>query len=162
MKKILSLLLATLIAVTSFGFVSTAYADDTIDGSVSETGTGTINAQGDGIALLYGRGIVQLKGNGMLWIKDMAGDATIRVTGTGHKKEFPDGWIQYAGFRGKASIKGSKIGVIVAGVDIDLRARGRGRVILWGHGTYEVNGSTGRWKSTGFGETVKLAPVDAS
>ena len=161
MKRVLGLMLAALIVVASLGFAPAVFAEDT-DGSAHVEGAGSISAQGDGIALLYGRGTVELRGNGILWIKDGASDAIIRVTGTGNKKEFPDGWIQYAGFRGKAFIKGSRIGVIVAGTDIDLHARGRGYCILWGHGSYEVNGHPGEWKATGFGTRVKLTATDAS
>lgn len=161
MRKVLSIMLAVLIAVTSLGFAPAVFADDT-DDSAQVEGAGSITAQGDGIALLHGRGVVELEGNGILWIRDGAGDATIRVTGTGNKKEFPDGWIQYAGFRGKAYVKGSRVGVIVAGTDIDLDARGRGRCILWGHGRYEVNGLPGEWKTTGLGTRIKLAASDAS
>ena len=161
MKRVLSLMLAVVIAVTSLGFAPAVFAEDT-DGSAQVEGTGSITAQGDGIALLYGRGVVELEGNGILWIKDGAGDAIIRVTGTGNKKEFPDGWIQYSGYRGKAYIKGSRIGVVVAGTNIDLDARGRGRCILWGHGRFDVNGRPGEWKATGFGARIKLAAPDAS
>ena len=161
MRRVLSLMLAVVIAVTSLGFAPAVFADDT-DGSAHVEGAGSITAQGDGIALLYGRGIVELEGNGILWIKDGAGDAVIRVTGTGHKKEFPDGWIQYAGYRGKAYIKGSRIGVVIAGADIDLDARGRGRCILWGHGSFQVNDRPGEWKAAGFGTRIKLAAPDAS
>ena len=59
----------------------------------------------------------------------MDGNAEIQVSGVGQKKEFPDGWIQYSGFRGTASIKGSRIRVIIAGVDIDLHAAGRVRFL---------------------------------
>jgi hypothetical protein len=89
-------------------------------------GKGSLTAQGDGIAILRGRGTVDLSGNGTLWIKDAAGDAEIEVTGSGEKEEFSDGWIQYAGFHGEAHVEGSKIAVIVAGVDIELAAQGRG------------------------------------
>jgi len=165
MKRVLSLMLAVVIAVTCLGFAPAVFADDMVegtDGSAHVEGAGSITAQGDGIALLYGRGVVELEGNGILWIKDGAGDATIRVTGTGQKTEFPDGWIQYAGFRGTAYIKGSRIGVVVAGTNIDLSARGRGRCILWGHGSYNVNGNPGEWEAAGFGTRVKLAATDAS
>ena len=162
MKKVLSILLVAMFVVTTLGFAPAVFADDAEDGRASAAGKGTLTAQGDGIALLAGRGIVRLKGNGILWVKDMAGNAEIEVSGIGQKKEFPDGWIQYSGFRGTASIKGSKIRVVIAGVDIDLHAAGRGVAILWGHGTYEINGQSGRWESERLGKRIMLASEDAA
>lgn len=118
---------------------------------------GSLSAQGDGIALLWGRGTVELSGNGVLWILDRGGDADIEVTGSGQKKEFADGWIQYAGFHGTATVSGSRIAVIVAGVEVDLQARGRGRVRLWGHGSYQSPGRDGEWKAGLLGTRVRLA-----
>lgn len=120
-------------------------------------GKGSLTAEGDGIAILRGRGTVDLNGNGTLWIKDRAGDAVIEVTGSGERKEFSDGWIQYAGFHGTAHVEGSRIAVVLAGVDIVLTAEGRGIVRLWGHGTYEGSHGTGEWKATGLGVRVMLA-----
>ena len=162
MKKVLSILLAAIFVVTTLGFAPAVFADEVEDGSASAAGKGTLTAQGDGIALLAGRGIVRLEGHGILWIKDLEGNAEINVSGTGQKKEFPDGWIQYSGFRGTASIKGSRIRVVLAGVDIDLHAAGRGGVILWGHGTYEINGQSGRWESERLGKRIMLASEDAA
>lgn len=166
MKKLLSLGLVALVLTTSLGFAPAVYAEDTHvnteETDIRVGGVGTLTAEGDGIALLAGRGIVRLKGNGMLWIKDAAGDATIEVSGQGKKKEFPDGWIQYSGVRGTANVKGSKLRLIIAGVDIDLYAKGRGRVLLWGHGTYGINGISGRWQTERLGAQVRLASPDAT
>ncbi|MBC7233911.1 MAG: hypothetical protein H5T68_11805 [Chloroflexi bacterium] len=121
------------------------------------SGEGSLSAQGDGIAILAGRGTVDLSGNGVLWIKDKAGNAVIQVTGEGEKKEFPDGWLQYAGFHGTAHVEGSRIVVIVAGVDIEMTARGRGRAWLWGHGSYQGSADgSGEWGSRR-GVRVRLA-----
>lgn len=120
-------------------------------------GKGSLTARGDGIAILRGRGTIDLSGNGTLWIKDTAGDAVIHVTGSGEKKEFSDGWIQYAGFHGTAHVEGSRIAVVLAGGDIELTAEGRGIVRLWGHGSYEGSHGTGEWKATGLGARVILA-----
>ena len=160
LKRTLSIMLAALVLVTSFGLTSAVYAEEA-DGKALEKGKGTLTAQGDGIAILLGRGVVEIEGNGILWIK---GDANIEVTGQGTKKEFPDGWIQYSGFDGTASIEGNRFGVILAGVDIDLYAEGRGRVRLWGHGSYQINGETADWESNRLGGTsIKLAaPSDVS
>lgn len=160
-KGMLSLMLVALFLVTSLGFASTVCAEEEIDVRVEDRGVGTLNAHGDGIALLGGRGKVEIEGNGILWVKDVSGNANIKVEGYGEKKEFADGWIQYSGFRGEAKIEGSRIRVIVAGVDIDLFAEGRGRVMLWGHGTYELNNETGRWESERLGKRLRLTSEDA-
>jgi len=120
-------------------------------------GIGSLSAQGDGIAILMGKGTVDLSGNGVLWIMDKGGGAVIEVTGYGQKKEFPDGWLQYAGFHGEAHVEGSRIAVIVAGVDIELTAEGRGRARLWGHGSYQSPDGDGEWKATGVGVHIRLA-----
>ena len=150
MKK-MRLALMALGVVTCLGFTSIVSApvamaaDEAATEDVDVYGAGTLTAHGDGIAVLGGTGVVRLSGNGILWIKDFSGNAVIEVSGYGQKQEFSDGWIQYAGFRGQASVKGRRIVVAVAGVDVDLYARGRGYVRLWGHGTYEINSQSGTW-----------------
>ncbi len=148
MKKMLSLVLAAIVLIAGLGFAATVYADE------SDV---TVKGIGDGIALLGGKGKVELSGNGILWIKDIAGDAKIEVTGYGNKKEFPDGWIQYSGLHGNADIKGSNLRIVIAGTNVDLYAKGRGRVILWGHGTYEINSSPGQWSINTFPRPVTIA-----
>jgi hypothetical protein len=157
-KKTLSLTLLVMVLVATLGFAPAAYADDAST-DVNAKGIGKLQAQGDGIAILYGKGTVELSGNGTLWIKDSSGDAKVEVTGYGTKKEFPDGWIQYSGLHGTASIKGSNIRIVIAGVSIDLTARGRGGAILWGHGTYEMNGKSGQWGNNTFPKPVMIAPA---
>jgi hypothetical protein len=168
MKKIVCILLAALFAVGCLGAAPVVYADDLEDaerlasieniddGEALVSGPGTLVAKGDGIAFLGGRGVVWMRGNGILWVQDAGGDAVIRVTGYGSKKEYPDGWIQYAGYHGVALVKGSRVRVVVAGTDLHLRARGYGRAILWGHGRYEKDGASDDWKSTGIGGGVRL------
>ena len=163
MKRTLSLALLAIVLVASLGFAPAAYADDaSTDAStdVSANGVGKLQAQGDGIAILFGKGAVELSGNGTLWIRDVAGNARIEVTGYGVKKEFPDGWIQYSGLRGTASIKGSNIRVVIAGISIDLDAKGHGGAILWGHGTYELNDRSSDWGNNTLPRPIKLAPTD--
>jgi hypothetical protein len=159
MKKTLSLALLAMILVASLGFAPAAYADDAST-DVNATGIGKLKAQGDGIAILFGKGTVELSGNGILWVKDAAGNARIEVTGYGTKKEFSDGWVQYSGLRGTASIKGSNIRIVIAGVDIDLDARGRGSAILWGHGTYEINGRSGQWGNNTLPKPLMITPAE--
>jgi len=163
MKKTLSLALLAMILVASLGFAPAAYADDAstdANTDVSASGVGTLKAQGDGIAILFGKGTVELSGNGILWVKDAAGNARIEVTGYGSKEEFYDGWVQYSGLHGTASIKGTNIRVVIAGVDNDLAARGRGSAILWGHGTYEINGRSGQWGNNTIPKPLTITPAE--
>ena len=136
MKKKMLILTAVLV-IASLGFTSAA-------GAESENGMGTLNAEGDGFVGLHGTGYIRVRGTGVLWVK---GEEFIEVRGEeGHKKVFPDGWTEYVGFRGTARIRGQSVSVLMAGEGIDLHAIGIGRVILWGKGTYEINGLiAGRW-----------------
>jgi len=148
LRKVLTLVLVVVVAML---------AVVPVVGAEEARGEGSLTAQGDGIAILRGRGTVDLSGNGILWIRDAAGGAVIEVTGSGQKEEFPDGWIQYAGFHGTAHIEGARIAVIVAGVDIDLTVQGRGMARLWGHGSYQSPDGAGEWKTIGLGTHVRLA-----
>jgi hypothetical protein len=148
LRKVLTLMVAAVVVMLT---VVPAVSAEEVQGE------GSLTAQGDGIAILWGRGTVDLSGNGILWIKDAAGDAVIEVTGQGQREEFPDGWLQYAGFHGTAHVEGSRIAVIVAGVDIELTAEGRGLARLWGHGSYQSPGGDGEWKANGLGARVRLA-----
>ncbi|HIE12645.1 MAG TPA: hypothetical protein EYP63_04345 [Desulfotomaculum sp.] len=160
MKK-LGWALVAVALVTGMGFLFAANAPAAETQEVRIYGAGTLTAQGDGIAILGGKGAVDLSGNGILWVKDLAGDATIEVTGHGRKKVFPDGWVQYAGLHGTAHIAGTRIIVVLAGVNVELEAHGRGRAILWGHGTYQIDGQTNEWR-TGSGTHLRLAPRSAA
>jgi hypothetical protein len=138
MKKKMFVLMAVLV-IASLGVTSVASAQ-------SEDGMGTLNAEGDGFAGLHGTGYIRVSGNGVLWVK---GEEFIEIRGDGHKKVFPDGWTEYVGFDGAARIRGQDVSVLMAGEGIDLYAIGTGRIILWGEGTYEINGLiTGRWSDT--------------
>jgi hypothetical protein len=135
MKKKILILMAVLV-IASLGFASVVSAE-------SENGMGTLDAKGDGFAGLHGAGYIRVSGRGVLWVK---GEESIEIRGDGHRKAFPDGWTEYVGFSGTARIRGQGVSVLMAGEGIDLYAIGSGRVILWGEGTYEINGLiTGRW-----------------
>ncbi len=168
MNKRRSIVLALFSLVTVLGLFSVGavavVADDTVslaevDEAAEVPGAGRLHAEGDGIAALGGRGIVDVTGNGILWVRDMRGDARIDVSGYGQMEEFEDGWIQYSGFRGHARVSGSRIVVVVAGVDVDVHAAGIGRAMLWGHGTCVMSGPDGEqtrdW-SGGIGRWVKF------
>jgi hypothetical protein len=148
LKKVLTLIIVVMAIALVAATAASAQEPEATDGG--------LRARGDGIAVLRGTGMVDLSGNGTLWVKDLGGDAIIRVTGTGHKKEFSDGWIQYAGFDGAAHVAGSRVHVILAGVDVNLVAFGHGSVYLWGHGTYHNADGTGEWHTAGSGAYVRV------
>ena len=91
MKRILALVLVAVTLVASLGFASLADASAVSADHGQAQGRGTLTAAGDGIAILGGNGAVSIGGNGILWVRDLAGGATIEVTGYGGKKEFADG-----------------------------------------------------------------------
>ena len=166
MKKVLGLTLVVAFLVAGFGFAPAASAEASGPEAASleetlATGAGVLTANGDGIAVLGGMGVVDLSGNGLLWVRDIAGNAVIEVTGYGEKKQFDNGWIQYAGFNGTAHIEGSRVVVVIAGADVDLEARGYGRTFLWGHGNCERNGETYQW-NTRLGLRMRLHNGDGT
>jgi len=116
----------------------------------------TLIADGDGLAMLFGKGVIDLSGNGILWVKAPEG-ANVEVIGYGQKEVFPDGWQQYAGFHGTAHIEGRGLRVMVAGVDVHLKATGRGKAFLWGHGTHQQGDRSGEWSPNGLGASVTLS-----
>ncbi len=68
------------------------------------------------------------------------------VEGHGRAKTFADGWTEYIGFDGTVRALGTRISIIMAGEAIDLHCIGSGRAILWGRGTYEIDGRvTNTW-----------------
>lgn len=135
MKRKMLIVMAVLV-IASLGLTSVISAE-------SANGMGTLDAEGDGFAGLHGTGYVRVSGTGVLWVK---GEESIPIQGEGHKTVFPSGWTEYVGFDGTARIRGQRVSVLMAGEGIDLYAIGTGRGILWGEGTYEINGLiTGRW-----------------
>ncbi|MBM3172177.1 MAG: hypothetical protein FJZ85_00365 [Chloroflexi bacterium] len=76
MKRMFSMLLATMLMAASLGFAPAVLADNaSAEADVNVAGIGKLSAQGDGIAVLSGKGIIDLSGNGILWVKDFNGDA---------------------------------------------------------------------------------------
>lgn len=112
-------------------------------------GSGTLTAQGDGVAGLKGNGTITISGSGTLYIRDLAGDANINVTGKGTKRELRNGWMLYAGFDGQAQVSGSQITVALSGVNINLKATGTGKFLLRGEGTYKTDKGSGVWTDEG-------------
>ena len=151
-RLILVSVFALLIALVGMGMAApqTAFAQ-------SGGGTGTLTASGDGLAGIHGNGKVTISGNGILWIKDYAGDANINVSGSGIRREGPNGWIRYTGFNGQARVSGSSVTVALSGYDIHLTATGSGRFLLRGNGEYHVehdNGIINRGQWTGQVQTL--------
>jgi hypothetical protein len=56
--------------------------------------------------------------------------------------------------------KGSNLRIIIVGVSIDLEAKGHGGAMLWGHGTYEINGRSGLWETQHLGKPLTIAPAE--
>ncbi len=153
-------LVATL-GLATVGLTTMAQAQEIEEPRETASGCdGSLNAEGDGIAMLGGRGVIEIEGNGTLWLRDVSGDAQVTVEGYGEKEEYDDGWVQYSGFGGTASIEGSRIIVMVAGSDIDLQAQGCGRVKLWGHGSFDINGRTGDWGAFLPTRMILMSPVN--
>jgi hypothetical protein len=149
-KRVLALVAVVMLLAVALAPAASAQTEGVADGFV--------NAQGDGIAILNGRGAVEVSGSGMLWVRDRGGDASIEVTGYGHKQAYDDGWVLYGGFDGHALITGGRIQVVVSGVNVDLAAVGRGYARLWGHGSYQGSTGEGWWTSSGTGTYVNMAP----
>lgn len=148
MKKKAAITL-TLLLVVTLVFAPAASAAGPRDG--------TLTAHGDGVAALGGRGAVQISGRGILWFRDVGGDARWEASGHGEKREFSNGWIEYLGFHGHFEASGSRILVILSGNNIDLRAQGQGRCLLWGQGEYQIGPNHGDWSTEG--EVLTLIPT---
>ena len=141
MKYIFSKLLPIAVVIALIGV--TAFFPQTV--LAESDGTGSLTASGDGLAGIRGQGNIRISGNGVLWIRDLAGDASIRVTGNGQRTILPSGWIRYAGFQGEATVSGSKVTVALSGYDIHLDASGTGKFVLRGNGTYQAGHLSGSW-----------------
>ncbi len=120
-------------------------------------------ARGEGLFVAHGAGVVAVRGTveyrsatsaGVLLVKDIAGNATIDVAG-GVRGEFL-GFTAYAGFS-SAEISGADVGVVVAGLDINVTATGTGLGYVLGAGASSLNDATSEpWTITG--HFVNIAP----
>ena len=121
----------------------------TLASAQSGSGSGRLTAYGSGLAGLRGNGTVTISGEGVLWIRDLNGNAEIKISGQGRRTNLPSGWTRYAGFNGQATVTGSQITVALSGADIEMQATGRGKFILRGEGSYTVRKNdittTGSW-----------------
>lgn len=124
--------------------------------------------RGRGVLEARGTGLVAVKGHiaefdatasaGILLVKDIAGDAEVRVSGDGGMVQW-NGFDVYFGVEGEAQVSGSNVAVIVVAKEIRLRAAGAGWAFLKGRGMYTVNGNgpfpwsgEGRFALVGEGE----------
>jgi hypothetical protein len=145
---ILIVLAATVFAVFAI-FAPAANAEEDGRGEVAQPGRGALSAHGTGLVALKGGGEVYVNANrGILLVKDLSGDAVVRVEGVGGSGSW-NGFEVYFG-TGEAYVEGRDVAVIVVGTDIDLRAHGKGWAYLKGHGHYFVNGfGPFRWDPNG-------------
>ncbi|GEM_PF-1019872 len=129
------------IVVGLFLLAASAVFADTID----LQGTGGLRATGNGNAdLTLNGGTAHLEGHGVLRVKDVGGDASIDVSGTGNRQDLENGWTQYEGF-GSATISGSDVRITVSGSDLSIRAVGSGSATLdgsWSTETASVSGNS--------------------
>lgn len=108
-------------------------------GGTTLAGSGVLDAQGDGLVAVRGRMDLEVSADeGILLVKDVDGDAAVRVDGNGQTVQW-NGFTVYFGFHGTATVKARDAGVIVIGKNIDLHVEGRGWAFLKGEGTYMVN-----------------------
>ena len=107
---------------------------------------GVLHATGDGFGNLGIQGSATVSGKGVVWIKDVKGDAVINVTGYDAKRTFDDGWTEYVGFNGTASVAGSGFHLALGLYDATLDTSGHGRVQLRGEGACTLNGHACGWE----------------
>jgi hypothetical protein len=145
-------ILGLIFAAAAFGAAAlapAASAQEARPADVFLRGRGVLHAEGDGLAAVKGRLDLEVSADrGILLVKDLAGDARIRVEGEGGETIF-HGFKVYFG-TGNARIVGSDVGVIIVGDDIELDVIGVGWAYLKGDGTFTVNGrGPFRWTPDG-------------
>lgn len=113
-------------------------------GYVTLAGKGLIDAEGDGTIVLSGELEVEFTAtNATIVIKDLAGDAEIKLDGDYEQvDEDSTGDGSYAfvyhNFTGEAKIEGSRLTIMVRGEDITIKAEGTGSTSLSGEGSYKI------------------------
>lgn len=137
-------LLAALAGVASMAAIALAPAasaeEPTRPGGTTLVGAGVLDAQGDGLVAVRGRMNLEVSADeGILLVKDVDGDAVVRVDGNGRTAQW-HGFTVYFGFNGTATVRARDAGVVVIGKNIDLHVEGRGWAFLKGDGEYTVNG----------------------
>lgn len=104
-------------------------------------GKGELTANGSGLAILGGAGWFKISGTGCLWY---SGDAELITTGDVGKETIGK-WTFIANFNGTAEAKGKELRVSLSGKNIVLNAKGQGKALLWGTGTFSSHGKSGAW-----------------
>ena len=122
----LSLVLAILVGNL---FVVSIVSADTL------SGTGQVHAQGNGTVVMRGDvKMLHIQGRGSLFFKDSGDVDEPVVTGTGHRIDLPNGWVQYIGFNGTFHLSvADDVIVKLDGRNINLFVEGRycaSRIIL--------------------------------
>ncbi|MBI4723226.1 MAG: hypothetical protein HY769_09600 [Candidatus Stahlbacteria bacterium] len=111
-----------------------------------DRGNGVIKADGNGIVILKGSGNVNFEGECSIWYK---GDGELKLEPAPAPDQITsssgDGWRFISCFKGKGSVSENKIHLALSGKVTKLEASGKGRVFLWGKGSYSADGIEGRW-----------------
>lgn len=123
---------------------------DGAGGLASFVGRGTLVATGTGVAAV--RGLMDYQATAgagaILFVKDVAGDATINVTGATSQAPYGT-FTAYFGFTG-VTVTGTDVAVAAVGSNLSINVTGRGWAYLKGTGTYTINGgATQNWKPDG-------------
>jgi len=120
-------------------------------------GEGTICAAGNGAIQFHGSGNLAVKGRGgQLIISDES--AVVMISGKGRKHVFPNGWVMYVGFNGKAQLEGEDMFGQIIGKGVRMKADGEGVMLLMGKGVYRVpcDAPESSWKLTLDGVGIEL------
>jgi hypothetical protein len=104
----------------------------------------TLTASGYGRAQLLGWESVDIHAHGasIIWV---SGGDTLEISGDGEREDMDDGLVRLTDWEGEIHVAGARVGVRMAGGHLDFAATGRGRVLLQGHGTFQIDDHEGRW-----------------
>jgi len=165
LKKIGRLAATMALVATAFGAMATGTHAQDAEPAQERDGTflagrGVLDAHGDGLVAVKGKIDLYARADGgALLVKDIAGDAVVRIDGEGRSASWR-GFTAYFGFDGAAHVTGSDVAVIVVGEDIELHVVGIGWAYLKGEGTFEVNNrGPFRWTPEGTFAGVASEPA---
>ncbi len=113
---------------------------------VQADGHGRFTAQGSGLAAIQGSGAFSIRGTGSLIVIAQSRE---EISGKGFSFIRQDGNRYYFEGEGRLMVKGRSVGLRAEGRNLHLSGAGIGAVSLRGEGTFNVNGSKGRWTRTG-------------
>jgi hypothetical protein len=132
------------IAIALIGFL---VVNTTLAGEIDKKGSGTISAQGKGVVKFMGSGKIDITGDGLLWVVDCSMDYNLQVmvTGKGERVDKTPAFIYaYKGLDGTASINGGPMKLVLTGKG-EFAAKGKGKIILKGVGTYKIDDQKIPW-----------------